>query len=433
MADINAQENGENAPLLSTTSQPVPAPRGAWVRIVVPVGLTVVFAIAAILAFALPRAQLPILDRVGVVDTHIDLPLLLRMFYKNDINQFDMRATMPGHVDIARLRTGHVGGVFWSVFVPCSAELGKDEGPDFMIPTYRVRDTLEQIDITKLMIDEYPDVFEYATTAKGMRAAMSSGKVASLIGVEGGHQLENSLGVLRMYYELGARYMTLTHTCNNAFADSAGIGATPTPLHGGLSPFGVELIYEMNRLGMMVDISHVSDDTAIQAFNVSRAPLLFSHSSSRAVHNVRRNVPDSILELIGEGEGKKDAVVMVIFAPDFVADKDKADVKAVADHVVHIAHIAGPRHVGIGSDYDGITSVPQGLEDVSKYPALFEELRSRGWDDTMLAGLAQYNLLRVFEGVEKTAMEMRWEGVKPAMALYDKRADLLDEIDSFFE
>ncbi|KZO93036.1 hypothetical protein CALVIDRAFT_540284 [Calocera viscosa TUFC12733] len=422
-----APENGETAPLLApptSTPEAAATPRKRWVRWAVPLGISAVFVLGVILVLVLPRQFTPLLARVGVVDTHIDLPWLLRNYYKNDIHAFNMREAMPGHVDIPRLKKGHVAGVFWSVYVPCAADLGKDDGEDFLTPTYRVRDTLEQIDITKLMISEYPDVFGYATTAKEMRTQIAEGKVASLIGVEGGHQLENSLGVLRMYYELGARYMTLTHSCNNAFADSAGIGATPTPLHGGLSPFGVELIQEMNRLGMMVDISHVSDATAIQAFNVSRAPLLFSHSSSRAVHNVRRNVPDSILELIGEGPGKKDAVVMVNFAPDFVADKGKADVKAVADHVVHIAHIAGPRHVGIGSDYDGIPGVPTGLEDVSQYPALFDELRARGWDDTKLAGLAQYNLLRVFEGIERTAWEMKREGVKPLTAVYDKREDL---------
>jgi len=239
-----------------------------------------------------------------------------------------------------------------------------------------------------------------------------------------GHQLGNSIAVLRQYHALGVRYLTLTHSCHNAFADSCGMLPGIVPLHGGLSTLGHSLIEEMNRLGVLVDLSHTSDATATQALNYSRAPVIWSHSSSRAVRNHPRNVPDRILRLIGTNEGQKDAVVMVNFAPVFVAPPGKADVKAVADHVEHIAKIAGKQHVGLGSDFDGIGKTPRGLEDVSKYPALIAELYLRGWNKYELAGLTGGNLLRVLEGAEQVARELQAMGVPPVCELYKKRTDI---------
>ncbi|KAJ8468584.1 hypothetical protein ONZ45_g17195 [Pleurotus djamor] len=285
-------------------------------------------------------------------------------------------------------------------------------------------DTLEQIDVARLLIDKYPDTFHFAATSEDIKTAIRNGKIASLLGVEGGHQLGNSLAVLRQYHTLGVRYVTLTHTCHNAFADSCGMEPGNPPLHHGLSAFGRTLIDEMNRLGVLVDLSHTSDDTARQAILHSKAPVIWSHSSARAVHDVPRNVPDDILALIGNGKGQNDAVVMVNFAPFFVAAPGKADVEAVADHVEHIAQIAGKDHVGIGSDYDGIVDTPVGLEDVSKYPALIAELYKRGWNKYELAGLTGANFLRVFEGAERVARDIQLSGRHPNFDVYKKRPDL---------
>jgi len=335
---------------------------------------------------------------------------------------------MPGHVDIPRLREGKVGGFFWSVYVDC-----KPEGPYFTVPSYRVRDTLEQIDVARLMIEQYPKTFQFAEKADDITDAIHSGRIASLLGVEGAHQLGNSLSVLRQYHALGVRYVTLTHGCHNAFADSGGIFEAPEPLHNGLSKLGRQLVYELNRLGVLVDLSHTSDATALQAMALSQSPVIWSHSSARAVHNVSRNVPDEILQRLGTEEkygssyrkkGKIDGVVMVNFAPFFVAPDGEATLESVANHIEHIGKIAGREHVGIGSDYDGIGSVPEGLEDVSKYPQLMAELIKRGWSRQDIAGLAGGNLLRVLRGAEREAWEMRIKGALPSMALYDKRPDL---------
>ncbi|KAL0579762.1 hypothetical protein V5O48_002256 [Marasmius crinis-equi] len=368
-------------------------------------------------------AALAILDRAPVIDGHIDLPILARMLYANNASAINLTSPMPQHVDIPRLRQGKVGGFFWSVYVKCASP--NQEGEEFLNATWRVRDTLEQIDVSKLLIEKYPDTFQLALGTRDIKSAIGDGKIASLIGVEGGHQLGNSIAVLRQYHALGVRYVTLTHTCNNAFADSCGFEpGYPPPLHGGLSNLGRSLIDEMNRLGVLVDLSHTSDDTARQALNHSKAPVIWSHSSARAVHGHQRNVPDDILALIGTKSGKKDAVVMVNFAPAFVAPEGKATVEAVADHVDHIAKVAGKKHVGLGSDFDGIGSTPIGLEDVSKYPALIAELYKRGWNKYELAGLTGANLLRVFEGAEYVSQQLRTSGVAPVFDVYEKRTDL---------
>ncbi|KAG7449584.1 uncharacterized protein BT62DRAFT_593859 [Guyanagaster necrorhizus] len=360
---------------------------------------------------ALPKdpmlAALKILERAPVIDGHIDLPWLVRMEYANNISAVDLESTMPGHVDIPRLRQGKVGGFFWSVFVDCADP--EAEGPEFLSATWKVRDTIEQIDSARMSIEKYPDTFQLALGSSEIKSAITKGKIASLIGVEGGHQLGNSIAALRQYHSLGVRYMTLTHVCHNAFADSCGFYPGKKPRHGGLSTLGYALIDEMNRLGVLVDLSHTSDATAAQALNYSKAPVIWSHSSSRAVHDHVRNIPDEVLKLVGTGEGQSDAVIMVNFAPNFVADPGQATLQAVANHVEHIASVTGKQHVGIGSDFDGIGSTPAGLEDVSTYPALVAELYRRGWNKYELAG---------FTGGQSTAdFRRRGEGVEPTERL----------------
>ncbi|KAF8835555.1 hypothetical protein BDN67DRAFT_975199 [Paxillus ammoniavirescens] len=409
------------------------------IRSIVWAVLGVVFIVGVVLALAAPghlrdhgwSGQLPrdpdlaaqrLLDSAPVIDGHIDLPELVRFGWRNNVSDVPLDSKMPMHVDIARLTEGKVGGFFWSVYVSCADS--SDEGKDFLNATWRVRDTLEQIDVAKGLIEKYPDTFSYALSSEDVKQSISQGKIASLLGVEGGHQLGNSISVLRQYYALGVRYVTLTHMCHNAFADSAGFLIHIPPLHYGLSPFGFKLVEEMNRIGMLVDLSHTSDMTATQAILHSKAPVIWSHSSARAVHNVARNVPDEVLSLIGSGEGQKDGVVMVNFAPYFVAPEGRANVKTVADHIDHIAEVAGKKHVGIGSDYDGIGSTPEGLEDVSKYPALIAELYRRGWDKFELAGLTGGNVLRVFAGAEKVARDLQAAGTPAVYDIYDKREDL---------
>ncbi|KAM5531048.1 hypothetical protein V8D89_015268 [Ganoderma adspersum] len=440
-------QNGETAPLLgeipnlarngNVDEAANRSRRAATVRAVTYSVLSLVFVLALVGVFAfwdkvtgvvgrLPKdpheAALLIMERAPVIDGHIDLPILVRFAYKNNVSAVDLTKPFDGHVDIPRLREGKVGGFFWSVYVDCPTK--QEESDDFLKPTNRVRDTLEQIDIAKLLINKYSNTFAWTLSSQEIKVAMSRGKIASLLGVEGAHQLGNSIQTLRQYYDLGVRYMTLTHACHNAFADSCGMFPALEPLHGGLSPLGFSLIKEMNRLGMLVDLSHTSDDTAKQALKHSTAPVIWSHSSARAVNNVPRNVPDDVLKLIGTGPNQTDAVVMVNFAPIFVAPPGEADVKWVADHVEHIAKVAGKKHVGIGSDYDGIGQTPDGLEDVSKYPALVAELYKRGWNTFELAGLTGGNLLRIMEAAERVAAGLQRSGMEPVMARYETREDL---------
>ena len=338
----------------------------------------------------------------------------------------------PLMTDIPRLRAGRVGGQFWSVWVPTDLE-GNDA----------VQATLEQIDLVKRMAAAYPADFQMAYTAADVRRIHRSGKIASLIGLEGGHSINDSLATLRMMYDLGARYMTLTHTRNTAWADSA----TDTPAHGGLTAFGKDVIREMNRLGMLVDLSHASPDAMKAVLAVTEAPVIFSHSSARAINSHPRNVDDDVLQLVARNGG----VVMVNFYPAYVseaANQWEADYAAestrynsppyaglyigqperakaaldawekahpkpvvtlseVADHIEHIRKIAGVDHVGIGSDFDGIPAGPQGLEAVDRYPALLAEMMRRGWSDADVAKLAGLNVLRVMEQAEQVAARLR--------------------------
>lgn len=367
---------------------------------------------------------------VPLVDGHNDLPWRYRTTVQNDLQKLNIAQRLSsGHTDIPRLREGGVGAQFWSVYVPVSLQ-GADA----------VKATMEQIDVVYRMVEMYPDDFEIALTADDVARIFSRGKIASLIGMEGGHSIHNSLATLRMFYKLGVRYMTLTHTSNTDWADSG----TDEPRHNGLTPFGEEVVREMNRLGMLVDLSHVSPETMKHALRVTQAPVIFSHSSVRALCDHPRNVPDDVLKLLKENRG----IVMVTFVPSYVSqdilnhqqkrnaererlrarfgsdeeairrelqrwDQEnpapKATLKQVADHIEHIIRIAGIDCVGIGSDFDGIGDVPIGLEDVSKFPYLTAELLRRGYSEESAAKILGLNLLRVLREAERVAEKLRRE------------------------
>ena len=347
-----------------------------------------------------------------------------------DLAAVDIRSSQPRTMtDIPRLRAGGVGGQFWSVYVPVSLQ-----------GQAAIRAVLEQIDVVHRMVARYPDTFELARTADDIERIVKAGRIASLVGMEGGHAIDNSLGTLRMLHALGAAYMTLTHSDNVPWADAS----TDTPRLGGLSKFGEEVVLEMNRLGMLVDLSHVSADTMADALRVSRAPVIFSHSSARAICDHPRNVPDEILSRLKANGG----VAMVTFVPSFIAPeggrryplqlaqvrrlrkahpKDPVRVEAamqawykahpdppatlamVADHIDHMRQVAGIDHIGIGSDFDGIQSTPAGLEDVSKYPALTAELLRRGYSEGDVQKVLGQNVLRVMRDVERAAAVLQTE------------------------
>ena len=376
---------------------------------------------------ALLRAR-RVLRHAPLFDGHNDLVWEIRRApaAPMDVAAYDLRSRTRGHTDLARLAEGGVGGQFWSVYVP----------GEFADSGY-ARLQLEEIDIARRVIARYPEL-ELALTASDVESAIASGKIASLIGMEGGHALENSLGALRAYYALGVRCMTLTHNVTLDWADAA----MDKPRHGGLTPFGEEVVREMNRLGMLVDLSHASPGTMSDALNVTEAPVIFSHSSARALTDVPRNVPDSILARIPANRG----VVMATFVQPFVYtpaaewedafERLKADLESrglpasevealldayrarnprpvasiqdIADHIDHIRGIVGVDHVGIGSDFDGMTAPPQ-LADVSQYPYLFAELVQRGWTDEDLAKLASVNILRVMREAEEVARRLQDE------------------------
>jgi membrane dipeptidase len=383
-----------------------------------------------------------VLLQTPLIDGHNDLPWEIRERFKSDFTAIDLRSDTRGlpvpsggaalMTDLPRLRAGQVGAQFWSVWIPIGTQ-GFEA----------VQMTLEQIDLVKRMADQYSADLEMAYTAADIRRIHKAHKIASLIGIEGGHQINNSLAVLRQMYAAGARYMTLTHSTNTGWADSA----TDTPVHHGLTPFGIEVVREMNRLGMLVDLSHVSADTMRSVLSVSQAPVIFSHSSARALDNHPRNVSDEVLRALAANGG----VVMVNFAPPYVSEarnRWQADRAAeqtrfnsppfgglyigqpelakaalaawdaehprpvttlaqVADHVEHVRQVAGIDHVGLGSDFDGIPDAPAGLEGVDRYPALLEELMRRGWSDSDIAKLAGENVLRVMAAAERVAAKLR--------------------------
>ncbi len=345
--------------------------------------------------------------QVPLIDGHNDYPWALRgLDPGRDFSKADLSKPVPAlHTDIARLRQGGVGGQFWSVYTP-STMTGQEA----------VRVTLEQIDIVHRMTKRWPETFAMAYTAADIERSFKAGRIGSLIGMEGGHSIDDSLPALRMFYALGARYMTLTHNGNLRWADAA----ADQPVVGGLSKFGEEVVREMNRLGMLVDLSHVSAEAMADALRVSEAPVIFSHSSAKALCNVPRNVPDDVLQLTARNGG----VVMVTFVPGFisqaVADFDakpeaarkgqappKATLVQVADHIDHIRKVAGIDHVGIGGDFDGISSVISGLEDVSTYPALTAELLRRGYSDDEVKKILGLNVLRVMKQAEAVAAKLQ--------------------------
>lgn len=348
-----------------------------------------------------------LLAETPVIDGHNDYPWEVREKAGLDLAKLDLRQPQPTIMtDFARLKAGGVGAQFWSVYVP-SPQKGAD-------PAASVTQALEQIDIVHRMVARYPDRLALALTADDIERSRKQGRIASLIGMEGGHAINSSLATLRMMHRLGARYMTLTHSLNTPWADSA----TDTPASDGLSPFGEEVLREMNRLGMLVDLSHTSPATMADALRVVTAPVIFSHSSARALTDVPRNVPDDILRQLPKNGG----LVMVTFVPQFVSREvaawnarpeaertgpaPRATLAQVADHIEHIRTTAGIDHVGLGGDFDGITTVVQGLEDVSTYPRLIAELLRRGWTDTDVGKLAWHNLLRVMRANEANAARL---------------------------
>ncbi len=363
-----------------------------------------------------------------LVDGHNDLAHTVRVYKsaRADVDAYDLRVSVPGQTDLARLRRGGVGAQFWSVYIPGE------------MPGGFARMQLEQIDLARRIIARYPDALRLALSAADIRAAHRAGRIASLLGMEGGYGIENSLGALRAYYELGVRYMTLTHNTHTDWADSA--GELP-PRHGGLTAFGEEVVHEMNRLGMLVDLSHTSTDTMHDALRVSRAPVIFSHSSARALCDVPRNVPDDVLKLLPANGG----IVMVTFVAPFVdpevarvvipamtefnqrsravtseAEREQLRkeiysrfrmpqilVPKVADHIEYVRRVAGIKHVGIGSDFDGSVFFAEDLADTSMFPNVFAELIRRGWTDRELTMLAGENLLHALETAESVAAHLR--------------------------
>jgi membrane dipeptidase len=359
-----------------------------------------------------------------LVDGHNDMPWEIRKQGSSDFSKMDIAKPQPSlQTDIPRLREGGVGAQFWSVWVPV----------DLGYKGQALATTLEQIELVKLMLDRYPETFGLALSTDDIERIHVSGRIASLIGVEGGHCIEESLSTLRKLYDLGARYMTLTHTDTLSWADAG----TDEARSGGLSPFGEEVVRTMNELGMMVDLSHVSPETMHDALNITTAPVIFSHSSARAVADHPRNVPDEVLERLKE----KDGVVMVNFFSGFIVPKatditkkgmieerrlkaeiDDAErvsqemrrwyrrhkyprgtIHDLLDHIDHIAKVAGVEHVGLGSDFDGVSMLPEQLDDVSYFPYITQGLLDRGYSEAEIKGILGGNLMRVFRGAEAAA------------------------------
>ena len=373
-----------------------------------------------------------LLARTILVDGHNDLPWKIREddAAKGDPAKYDLRGTVSGNTDLARIKAGGLGGQFWSVYIP--GEIGSGYA----------KMQLEQIELARRIVERYPDAFGFALTADQVEAEHRAGRVGSLLGIEGGHAIEDSLGALGAYYRLGVRYMTLTHNVNLSWADSAAVPGE----HGGLTDFGRDVVREMNRLGMLVDLSHTAPDTMRDALEVARAPVIFSHSNAKKLCDVPRNVPDDVLDKVKVNGG----VVMVTFVAGFVSQKvanitqpamarykeqiknvtdtkeqdrirkeifdplvlPKVTIGQVADHIDYIKKRIGVAHVGIGGDFDGNDKWPEGLSDVSMYPNLFAELIRRGWTDVQLEQLAGKNVLRALRGAESVAARLQAEDAK---------------------
>ncbi|MEP7000800.1 MAG: dipeptidase [bacterium] len=390
----------------------------------------------------LARAK-AVLRTTPLVDGHNDLPWRIRedTLHANDLEAYDLRKRTPGMTDLDRLASGMVGAQFWSVYIPGEPDASdyKRNGKVSSVPGY-ARAQLEQIQLARRMIAKYPDRLMFATSTADVRRAFAAHKVGSLLGMEGGHAIENSLEVLRSYYDLGARYMTLTHNVTLDWADAA----LDTARHGGLTSFGREVVREMNRLGMLCDLSHVSPGVMSNVLDVTASPVIFSHSGARALVDHARNVPDSIMRRLPKNGGVVMVPFVTVFTSKVVFDDDaqierantdlrrrfpgdtlaqrrefaswrashprpKATLSDVADAIDHVRKVAGVDHVGIGSDLDGITETVVGLEDVSKFPMLFAELARRGWSDADLRKLAGENVLRAFKQAEVVSARLRKE------------------------
>ncbi|XP_031193259.1 dipeptidase 1 [Mastomys coucha] len=336
-----------------------------------------------------------IMRTTPVIDGHNDLPWQLLSLFNNQLQkpEANLNTLLKTHTNIPKLKAGFVGGQFWSAYMPCDTQ-NKDA----------VKRILEQIDVIHRMCQLYPETFMCVTNSSDILQAFQKGKVASLIGVEGGHLIDSSLGVLRTLYHLGMRYLTLTHNCNTPWADNWLVdkGDDEAESHG-LSPFGKRVLNEMNRLGVMIDLSHVSVATMKDALQLSKAPVIFSHSSAYSLCPSGRNVPDDILQLVKNTS----SLVMVNFYSNFVSCSDSATLSQVADHLDYIKKVAGAGAVGLGGDYDGVTKLPVGLEDVSKYPDLIAELLRRNWTETEVRGVLADNLVRVFSQVELVSNNMQ--------------------------
>lgn len=395
---------------------------------------------------ALRERVMNILREVPLIDGHNDIPWQYRSRVNNRVDALDFAGDLSTleptmHTDIPRLREGGVGGQFWSVFIPIRMRGGQPGD---------ARTVIEQIDFVHRLVKRHSDHLEMAYTADDIERIHGKGKIASLIGMEGGHSIENSLAVLRATYELGARYMTITHWRSLEWADAA----TDAPIAGGLTPFGEEVVREMNRLGMLVDLSHVAPSTMHAALDVTHAPVIFSHSSAYEVCRHVRNVPDDVLLRVRDNRG----IVMVCFLASFVSEelrlweeahsaerrrlmrehsddrelverdlqawrddnpRPDATLEQVADHIDHIRDVIGVDFIGIGGDYDGTTSLPVGLEDVSTYPDLFVELLRRGYADEDVAKIVGLNMLRVMREVERVAAELQ-QTVRPSEATIEE-------------
>ncbi|KAF7212115.1 dipeptidase 1 [Nothobranchius furzeri] len=330
---------------------------------------------------------LKLMSETPLIDGHNDLPWQLRGQFNNQIKELDLHTLSTTHTNIRKIKQGRLGAQFWSAYVPCQTQY-KDA----------VRQTLEQIDVIHRMCEKYTETFMFATSSQDILDAFRLNKTASLIGVEGGHSIDSSLGVLRTMYQLGVRYLTLTHSCNTPWADNwlVDTGSEPSR-HNGLSSFGKQLIGEMNRLGVMIDLAHAPLSVMNQVLDWSKAPVIFSHSSAYSVCPHRRNVPDEVLVRVNQTGG----IVMVNFYNDYVTCSKTAKLSDVADHFDHIKKVGGAGVIGFGGDYDGVSRLPEGLEDVSKVPSLVAELLRRGWTDEEVKAALGQNLLRVMKEVER--------------------------------
>ncbi|KAK0758705.1 hypothetical protein N5P37_009104 [Trichoderma harzianum] len=370
-----------------------------------------------------------ILSTTPLIDGHVDFPLVLRGYYGNHLDGDSFTGpfedgTLKGHVDLARLRAGRAGGAFWSVFAPCPKN-----GTDFSDANYAdsLQFTLQEIDIMKRVFAAYPDDFAPDVDGSDAISAFRAGKLISPLGVEGLHQIANLAGNLRLYRDLGVRYATLTHNCHNKFADAALLESplrVAPPAWNGLSDDGRQLVHEMNRIGMIVDLAHVSEKTMVDvlggtSWEGSKAPVIFSHSSAHSICPHPRNVKDHVLQLVK----KTNSVVMVNIAPQFIScvegdneyglpddDPDNATLEKVADHITYIGNLIGYDYVGVGTDFDGIGSVPTGLEDVSKYPDLIAELLRRGVSDVDAAKIVGGNVIRVWKEVDAVSAQLKADG-----------------------